>query len=80
MPLRQKPTLMVRVPPLWEVERQLFRDYLRFCYLRAQKITLPPAELQIWQALAAADAPEHILHHPDFLYRAIQTVFVGRVP
>lgn len=78
--LRQKPTLMVRVPPLRDAEQQLFRDYLRFCYLRAQKITLLPQELQIWQALAAVDTPEHILNHPDFQYRAIQTVFVGRVP
>jgi len=78
--LRQKPTLMVRVPPLREVEQQLFRDYLRFCYLRAQKITLPAGELQTWQTLADVDSPNHILNHPDFQYRAIQTVFVGRVP
>ncbi|MFZ4658669.1 MAG: class I SAM-dependent methyltransferase [Caldilineaceae bacterium] len=78
--LRQKPTLMLRLPPLREVEKQLFRDYLRFCYLRAQKITLPAGESQTWQALADVDSPDHILNHPDFQYRAIQTVFVGIVP
>lgn len=78
--IRQKPTLMLRVPPLRAVEKALFGDYLKFCYLRAQQITLPPAELQAWQQLADVDAPAHIFNHPDFQCRAIQTVFVGRVP
>lgn len=78
--IRQKPTVMLRVPPLRAVEKALFGDYLKFCHLRAQKISLPPEELQLWQQLANVDAPDHILNHPDFQYRAIQTVFVGRVP
>lgn len=78
--LRQKPTLMLRVPPLRAVEKSLFSNYLKFCNLRAQKIALPPEELQIWQQLANDEAPDHILNHPDFQFRSIQTVFVGRVP
>ena len=41
---------------------------------------LPEDELALWQQLGDLDSPNHILNHPDFQYRAIQTVFVGCVP
>jgi arsenite methyltransferase len=78
--IREQPTLMVRYQPLRAVEKQLVCDFLKFSYTQAQKADLPAAELQIWQKLAAVDAPDHITNHADFQYRAIQTVFVGRVP
>jgi len=78
--IRQKPTLMARFQPLHEVEKQFICDFLKFAYTQAQKADLPAAELQIWQALADVDAPDHVTNHPDFQYRAIQTVFVGRAP
>ena len=44
------------------------------------KADLPPEERRFWRKLGDVDSPEHVTHHPDFQYRAIQTVFVGRVP
>lgn len=76
----QKPTLMVRCQPIRPVERQLFRDFLTPIYTRAQATDLPAAEVELWQAISAVDRVDHTLTHPDFQYRAIQTVFVGRAP
>jgi SAM-dependent methyltransferase len=78
--LRQKPTLMVRVQPLRAVERQLICDFMKFAYTQAQKADLPATELALFRQYADTEAPDHITNHPDFLYRAVQTVFVGRVP
>jgi arsenite methyltransferase len=78
--IRQKPTLMVRFAPLRAVEKEFFSNLLKFFAAQAQQTDLPPEELKIWQELSDVDSPEHIFNHPDFQYRAIQTVFVGRVP
>jgi arsenite methyltransferase len=78
--IRQKPTLMVRFYPLRDVEKLLICEALKYFYVQAQQTDLPPEELQIWQQLADVDSADHITNHPDFQYRAIQTVFVGRVP
>jgi hypothetical protein len=37
-------------------------------------------EAQVWRQLADTDSPGSILHHPDFHYRVVEFVFVGRVP
>ncbi len=78
--LRQKPTLMVRVQPLRAVERQFICDFMRFAYAQALKADLPALELEIFRQCADTEALDHVTNHPDFLYRAVQTVFVGRVP
>jgi arsenite methyltransferase len=78
--VRQKPTLMVRSPPLRDVEKRFLSDLLRFFAAQAAQTDLPLEEKAIWQKGGDLDSPEHILNHPDFQYRAIQTVFVGRVP
>jgi arsenite methyltransferase len=78
--IRQKPTLMLRFQPLKPVEKAFLRDFIKFFCKQAQTIDLSAEELRIWEQLADVDSPEHILNHPDFQYRAIQTVFTGRVP
>jgi len=78
--IRQKPTLMVRLQPLKPVEKAFLRDFIKFFCKQAQTVDLPIEERRIWDQLAEVDSPEHILNHPDFQYRAIQTVFVGQVP
>lgn len=75
--IRQKPTLMTRFQPLRPVEKQFICDFLPFAYAEAQKVELPAEELAIWRALADVDSPDHVTNHPDFQYRAVQTVFVG---
>jgi hypothetical protein len=71
---------MVRFQPLRAVEQQFICDFLQFAYGKAQKANLPDEELAIWRALAEVNSPEHVTNHPDFQYRAVQTVFVGRAP
>lgn len=78
--IRQKPTLMVRFQPLRPVEKSFLGDGLKWFYLQAKTTELPTEELQVWKTLADVDSPDNILNHPDFQYRAIQTVFVGRAP
>jgi SAM-dependent methyltransferase len=78
--IRQKPELMVRFSPLRPSEKAFICAALQHFYQEIQNIDLPPEELQVWQQLAEIDSPNHITHHPDFQYRTIQTVFVGRVP
>lgn len=76
----QRPTLMVRFQPLRDVERQFIRDLLRWKAGHAHEFDLPAEDRAMWAKLADVDSPDHILNHADFQYRAIQTVFVGRVP
>ena len=71
---------MVRTQPLRSIEKSFVCDLLKYMSTTTQKVDLPPEELRIWQKLGDVDAPEHVTHHPDFQYRAIQTVFLGRVP
>jgi arsenite methyltransferase len=78
--VRQKPTLMVRFSPLRDVEKKFFSDHLRFFAAQGVQADLPFEEKEIWRQLSDLDSPDHILKHPDFQYRAIQTVFAGRVP
>lgn len=78
--VRQRPTLMVRVPPLRDVEKKYRSDLFKFCATQAAQTDLPSEEKAIWQKLGDLGAPDHILNNPDFQYRAIQTVYVGRVP
>lgn len=78
--LRQKPTLMVRVQPLDNAGKQLSAEFLQYCYEQSQQVELPEKEAQHWQKLADTNSPDHIFNHPDYQYRAIQTVFVGYVP
>jgi len=77
--IRQKPTLMVRLQPLRPVERSFICDSLKAFNTRAHQADLPPEELHIWEQLGDVDAPDHVTNHPDFQYRGIQTIFVGRV-
>lgn len=78
--LRQRPTLMTRFQPVSASTQSLLAGFLHYCQAQLPQLDLPPEEVKLWTALADVDAPEHILNHPDFQYRAIQTVFVGRVP
>ena len=78
--VRQKPTLMLRFSPLRPVEKTLICDILKWFSKQAQTTDLPMEELQIWKQLADVDSAEHIINHPDFQYRTIQTVFLGQVP
>ena len=78
--VRQRPTMMVRSPPLRDVEKTFLSDVLRFFAVQAAQSDLPSEEKAIWQRLGDLASPTHILNSPDFQYRAIQTVFVGRVP
>ncbi len=78
--VRQRPTVMVRFPPLRDVEKRFLSDLLGFSADQASQTDLPSDEKEIWQQVGALDSADHILNHPDFQYRAIQTVFVGRVP
>lgn len=78
--IRQKPTFMVRLAPLREIERTFMVDLLTSFSAMALALDLPQDEQKIWKALAAVDSPSHILYHPDFQYRTVQTVFMGRVP
>ena len=78
--VRQRPTLMVRFPPLRDVERRFLSDLLKFSAAQVAQTDLPSEEKAIWQKGSDLDSPDHILNHPDFQYRAIQTVFVGRAP
>lgn len=78
--VRQRPTLMVRFPPFREVEKRFISDLLRQSAAEVAQSDLPLEEKEIWQKIGDLDSPDHILNNPDFQYRAIQTVFVGRVP
>ncbi len=78
--VRIRPTLMVRVPPLREVEKRYFSDFFKFLAAKAAQTDLPLEEKAIWRKLGDLESPDHLLNNPDFQFRAIQTVFVGRVP
>lgn len=78
--LRQRPTLMTRFQPLSASTQSLLTGFLQYCQAQLPQLDLPTEEVKLWTALADVEAPDHILNHPDFQYRAIQTVFVGRVP
>ena len=78
--VRQKPTLMLRFPPFREVEKKYLSDFFRQLAAQAAQTDLPLAEKAIWQSLGDLDSADHILNHPDFQFRAIQTVFVAQVP
>lgn len=76
----QRPTLMVRFQPLRAMERKFSREILQGNAELAAGYDLSAEDRAMWAKLGDVDAPDHILNHPDFQYRAIQTVFVGRVP
>lgn len=78
--LRQKPTLMTRFQPIQPMLKSFLGGFLQYTCAQLPQLDLPAEERQLWTALADLDAPDHIFNHPDFQYRAIQTVFVGRVP
>ena len=77
--LRQKPTLIVRSQPLRPVEKNFVGALLEFYAGQAEQAALPAEESDLWRKLTDLNAGDHIFHHPDFQYRCIQTVFVGRV-
>ena len=77
--LRQKPTLIVRSQPLRPVEKNFVGALLEFYAGQAERAALPAEESDLWRKLTDLNAGDHIFHHPDFQYRCIQTVFVGRV-
>lgn len=78
--LRQKPTLMTRFQPISPSLKKFVCDLLKYLSANASKLDLQPEELRIWAELAEVDSPKHIIHDPDFQYRTIQTIFVGKVP
>lgn len=78
--IRQKPTLMTRLQPLRAVERTFVCNFLAFFAYHAKDADLPADERQLWEKLGDINSPDHIINHPDFQYRGIQTVFVGCAP
>jgi ubiquinone/menaquinone biosynthesis C-methylase UbiE len=78
--LRQKPTLMTRFQPIQPVLKSFLSGLIQYHYAQLPHLDLPVEEHHLWTTLADLEAPDHIFNHPDFQYRAIQTVFVGRVP
>jgi len=78
--LRQKPTLIVRSQPLRPVEKNFVGALLEYYAGLSERADLPAEESDLWRKLTDLNAGDHIFHHPDFQYRCIQTVFVGRVP
>jgi arsenite methyltransferase len=78
--LQQKPTLVVRFQPLDSAVKQFVADLLQGLEQQAQQVELPEEEARLWKKLADTNSPDHILCHPDFQYRVIETVFVARVP
>ncbi|MEZ4708044.1 MAG: methyltransferase domain-containing protein [Caldilineaceae bacterium] len=78
--IRQKPTLMTRLQPLRAVEKTFVCNFLAFFAYHAKDADLPADERQIWEKLGDINSPDHIINHPDFQYRGIQTVFVGCAP
>lgn len=78
--IRQKPTLMVRFQPLPAYAKTFLGEFLKYCAGLAPTLDLSTEEIQSWAQLADIDSPDHIIHDPDFQYRAIQTVFVGTAP
>ena len=80
--LRQKATLIVRFQPLDPATKRLVAELLQGIHQQTQQlgVELPEEEARLWQKLADTDSPDYILHHPDFQYRVIESVFVARVP
>ena len=70
---------MVRTAPLRPVERQYIVSFLKYWGNYLQDTDLPTDNKQFWAKLADTDAPNHLIDQPDFAYREIQIVFVGRV-
>ncbi|MCB0084373.1 MAG: methyltransferase domain-containing protein [Caldilineaceae bacterium] len=78
--IRQKPTLMTRLQPLRAIEKTFVCNFLTFFAHHAKEADLPADERQLWEELGNINSPDHIINHPDFQYRGIQTVFVGCAP
>ncbi|MCB0092616.1 MAG: hypothetical protein KDE54_32235 [Caldilineaceae bacterium] len=78
--IRQKPTLMTRLQPLRAIEKTFVCNFLAFFAHHAKDADLPAEERQLWEELGDINSPDHIINHPDFQYRGIQTVFVGCAP
>ncbi len=76
----QRTTMIERWAPLRPVERQLWSEWLAFLAGLAEERGVPAEDLGAWQALAAPDAPDNILNHPDLYTCEGQVVAVGRVP
>jgi arsenite methyltransferase len=76
----QRTTLIERWAPLRPVERRLWADWLAFLAGLAEERGVPEEDLRTWRALGDADAPGHILNHPEFYSCEGQVVAVGRVP
>ena len=60
-------------------ERNAYMKLFKSNYKKTSKIWVNWWEKKPEYAVNT-NSPEHILHHPDFQYRCIQTVFVGHVP
>ena len=69
--VRQRPTLMVRCPPLREVEKRFLSDLFMQLAAQAAQTDLPSEEKAIWRQLSDLGSPDHIVNQPDFQYRAI---------
>lgn len=70
---------MVRSTPLRAVERRLITDFLKFVGGVASSLNLSVEDHHLLARLAESDAPDHITNRPDFMFREVQIVFVGRV-
>jgi ubiquinone/menaquinone biosynthesis C-methylase UbiE len=78
--VRARSTLIERWAPLRPIERQFAADALNMFAKDAVHLPLPDADLILWQALADPAEVEAFVARPDFYYREVHLVSLGRVP
>lgn len=78
--IRQRPTLIVRRQPIDVHLRDVLTEFFQYCSQLAKNANLSKEEADMWNELADMGSPKHIFNDSEFLFRSIQTVFVGYVP
>ena len=71
-------TLIERSAPLRPVERGFMATVLKANV--SQFPDMPVEDLPLWHSLGEVDAPDHILNQPDFYWREVHVLIVGRAP
>ena len=75
----QRTNLIERWAPLRPVERHFWGEWLAYLAELAVQRGVPQADLETWDALRDATAPDHLVDHPEFYGCEGQVVAVGRV-
>jgi SAM-dependent methyltransferase len=71
-------TLIERSAPLRPVERAFMATVLKANV--SQLPDVPVEDLPVWRSLGEVNAPDHIFNQPDFYWREVHVLVVGRVP